>query len=292
MSPKHPLAEVFGFPTDNFSEEANRHRRDRLCPFNNKSPNCTKDSIEHPIGVCSVFHGDDVVITCPVRFREEWRIASDAATFFFPENAHWTSLTEVRLKDKHGKSAGNIDIVLLSYDHVGRIIDYGALEVQSVYISGNIGVPFRHYMEAPEKRFDMNWLGHRNYPRPDYLSSSRKRLAPQLIYKGGILNAWKRKMAVAINSGFFQTLPPLEEVPAQQAEMAWFVYEPSFNPDLKKYSLRKDRVVYTMFEPSLHKITRSEAGNEEDFLTKLQAKLNRKLDNGSRSGFAADAHDE
>jgi len=37
-----------------------------------------------------------------------------------------------------------------------------------------------------------------NYPRPDYLSSSRKRLAPQLIFKGGIINAWGKKTAVAL----------------------------------------------------------------------------------------------
>ena len=34
---------------------------------------------------------------------------------------------------------------------------------------------------------NMDWSSQHNYPNPDYLSSSRKRLAPQLIYKGGIL---------------------------------------------------------------------------------------------------------
>ena len=57
-------------------------------------------------------HGDRPVITCPVRFRENWLIADDAADFFFGEDATWTSLTEVRLTDYYGKSAGNIDVVL------------------------------------------------------------------------------------------------------------------------------------------------------------------------------------
>src|SRR5438270_820835 len=34
---KHPLAEVFGFPTDNQSPEAVRHRSKRLCPFNSRT---------------------------------------------------------------------------------------------------------------------------------------------------------------------------------------------------------------------------------------------------------------
>jgi hypothetical protein len=278
--PPHPLAEVFGFPTDNSTEEARRHRQDRLCPFNNRSPNCTKSSVEHPIGVCSVYHDDKPVITCPIRFRERWIIASDAAAFFFGPDARWTSLTEVRLQDRHGKSAGNIDVVLVAYDQVGRVVDYGALEVQAVYISGNISTPFLHYMEAPDARAAMDWRGQPNYPRPDYLSSSRKRLAPQLIYKGGILNAWKRKMAVALNTGFFNTLPAMEPVDAAEADIAWLVYDLAPDPVQQRLMLKWQRTVYTKFEASLLRITRSEAGEEFQFLHHLQTSVNRKLHPG------------
>jgi len=43
VTPKHPLAEVFGFPISNDSPEARRFRKSKLCPFNNfnnKVPNC------------------------------------------------------------------------------------------------------------------------------------------------------------------------------------------------------------------------------------------------------------
>jgi hypothetical protein len=92
------------------------------------------------------------------------------------------------LKDADGGSAGNIDIVLCAYDKAGKVYDFGALEVQAVYISGNVWNPFEHYMEAPVKNANMDWTNEENYPRPDYLSSSRKRLAPQLIFKGGIIH--------------------------------------------------------------------------------------------------------
>src|SRR5262245_28428720 len=124
---KQPLAEVFGFPIDNMSAEANRNRENKLCPFNNKVPNCTKDKANDPLGVCSIFTGEGTAITCPVRFRQDWMIAADAARFFFPAGATWTSLTEVRLKDAAGESAGNIDVVLVSYDDRGRLTDFGAL---------------------------------------------------------------------------------------------------------------------------------------------------------------------
>jgi hypothetical protein len=153
------MAEVFGFPIDNNSPDAIRYRGKRLCPFNNKVPNCTKDKANDPLGVCSVHEGESIAITCPVRFREDWLIADDAAAFFFPTGATWTSLVEVRLKDKRGQSAGNIDVVLVSYDDRGRVINFGSCEVQAVYISGNVRAPFEYYMEDPDSRFDMNWRG-------------------------------------------------------------------------------------------------------------------------------------
>ena len=112
MTPKHPLAEVFGFAVTDMSSSADRHRTKRLCPFNNKVPNCTKDKAQDPLGVCSVFHENEIVITCPIRFRQAWLIADDAAGFFFASDATWTTLTEVRLKDAGGESAGNVDVVL------------------------------------------------------------------------------------------------------------------------------------------------------------------------------------
>jgi len=114
--PVQPLAEVFGHLTTDHTGKANRYRSQRLCPFNNKVPNCTKDKAKNPLGVCSIYHDNHPVITCPIRFREEWIIAGHAASFFFKEGTTWSSLTEVRLNDLHGKSAGNIDVVLVAYD--------------------------------------------------------------------------------------------------------------------------------------------------------------------------------
>jgi hypothetical protein len=243
-------------------------------------PNCTKDKANDPIGVCSVFEGDKVVVTCPVRFRQDWIIAEDAARFFFPEKTRWTTLTEVRLKDAHGASAGNIDVVLCAYDATGKVTDFGALEVQAVYISGNIRKPFEYYMENPTERATMDWESKPNYPRPDYLSSSRKRLAPQLIFKGGIIRAWNKKTAVALHRGFFDTLPELKQVPRETAEMAWLVYDLERDAARNEFVLTRWREVYTKFDESLDKITHSQPGRLDDFLDVLQHKVNEKLENG------------
>ena len=230
--------------------------------------------------MCSVLHDQEVVITCPIRFRQEWIIADDAAEFFFPPNATWTALTEVRLKDAGGGSAGNIDIVLCAYDEAGKVYDFGALEVQAVYISGNVRNPFQTYMENPESNFTMDWTQEENYPRPDYLSSSRKRLAPQLIFKGGILNAWNKKTAVALNKGFFETLPKLHEVSKEKADIAWLIYD--VKPPVKSgshYELFREKIVYTRFDAALKQITKSRPGKMEDFLRQIQTKVDEKLEN-------------
>lgn len=274
---KNPLAEVFGFPTNNYSDDAERHRKQKLCPYGNKVPNCTKDKALDPLGVCSIFdENGKPTITCPIRFRESWIIAEDAANFFFPDESNWTSLTEIRLKDGNGQSAGNIDVVLTSYDKDGKLTDFGSLEVQAVYISGNVRNPFYHYMNDHKNNGDMHWEGP-NYPRADYLSSSRKRLAPQLLYKGGILKQWNKKQAVALHKSFYETLPNLPETEPEKADVAWFLYDLDYSKKLGRYSLIRYKTIYTAFEPAMLKITTAPAGPVEDFMAVLQNKLDDRL---------------
>ena len=269
-----PLAEVFGFPIDNFSGEADRHRAKKLCPFNNKVPNCTKDKANDPLGVCSVYEGDQLAITCPVRFRERWIIADDGSEFFFPSNTKWTSLTEVKLKDKYGKSAGNIDLVLVSYDDKGKVTDFGALEVQAVYISGNIRKPFEYYMQDPKSHSAMNWKNQQYWPGPDYLSSSRKRLAPQLIFKGGILHSWRKKTAVALDAPSFENFPKLKEVPRAEADIAWLVYEPTPNArSAGSPRLECRNVVYTERPEAPDTLALAEPESLDDFLTRIEYEM-------------------
>jgi hypothetical protein len=273
--PAHPLVEVFGYPVTDMSQEAIRHRAGRLCPFHNSSGlNCTKDSKTDPLGVCTVNHKDAPAITCPVRFRQDFLIVHDAARFFFPHNPRYLALTEVRLNDKYGKSAGNIDMVLVELNDDDQIVDFGALEVQAVYVSGNVKKPFKHYMSAPESNAHMEWpsLG---YPKPDYLSSSRKRLAPQLIFKGGILNKWGKKLAVAVHTPFFQQLPSLPQVDSQGAQIAWLTYDLNRDTVSNRYRLETANTYYTSFEDALSAITIADAGDVEVFIESLQDRIRR-----------------
>ncbi|MFP4528913.1 MAG: NotI family restriction endonuclease [Candidatus Kapaibacterium sp.] len=273
----NPLAEVFGFPITNNGSQAKRYRSKQLCPYNNKVPNCTKDKAKNPLGVCSINHNNAPIITCPVRFRQDWIIIENAANFFFSKSDQWTSLSEIKLLDKNGQTAGNVDYVLVSYNKNGEIIDFGSLEVQGVYISGNLRNPFEKYKENPKANF--SWTPGYNYPKPDYLSSSRKRLVPQMLYKGGIFKKWEKKQAVVLQKQFWDTLPVLPVVPEEKADIAWFIYDLEYNNKLKIFDVVLIEKVFTEFLPALDKIIIPTPGKVENFISLLQEKLDVKLDN-------------
>jgi accessory colonization factor AcfC len=88
-------------------------------------------------------------------------------------------------------------------------------------------------------------------------------------------------MAVAVDSQFFATLPFMEEVDKDEAELAWIVYDLKHDiaDDLRHLTLA--RTVYTRFIPTLDKITKSEPGDVQEFVDFLQGKLNEVLSMGS-----------
>jgi len=126
--PRQPLCEVFGFPVNCFDPEAVRYRTEKLCPFNNRIPQCTKDKAKDPLGVCSIKEGDLAIAICPVRFRQSWKIMADVQSFLLPNATKSDFVTEVRLKDANGQAIGNIDVVLVETDQ-REVIDYGQAEI-------------------------------------------------------------------------------------------------------------------------------------------------------------------
>jgi hypothetical protein len=202
-------------------------------------------------------------------------VATDAAEFFGFEPGTWTSLQEVRLNDANGVSAGNIDLVIAQYDEHGKITDFGSVEIQAVYISGNVRRPFEYYMGDPSGRQHMDW--RETQVRADYLSSSRKRLMPQLTYKGNILKNWNKLQAVTLHKTFWSTLPKPPTTSKDKAEVAWFVYDTVHDTSTNTYRLELVEIVYTEFGSALLSITSPVPGKLGDFENVLQKKLDAEL---------------
>ncbi|WP_425146887.1 NotI family restriction endonuclease [Deinococcus sp.] len=308
--PETYLAEVFGFPSDVRDDDVELFRSLCLCPFRPMRPDasrdlslphrevpfdqqfarCTKNSVIHPLGVCSVYAGTQPAITCPVRFGEgetmlnatkEWvasvlqtpaelmmaipeiRLVPGAADISRPEVSDSGSEVEV-ISGSKDASAGNIDYVLASVytDQVGSNImadyylgHYAALEVQAVYISGNVSNPFSEFMGG------QRWDGS-NPPRPDWLSSSRKRLVPQLAWKGSILHAWNIPVAVCVQLAFWKTMPYLSavtDVAETFPDMAWVIVD--LERRGRTYQLIHVNTLSSQFETALTAATKAPAGS-------------------------------
>ena len=274
--PNQPLCEVFGFPVDNFSDEAIRHRAEKLCPYNNQVPQCTKAKKNDPLGVCSMWDAGSPVIICPVRFRQNWRIIRDTGDFLVPNAANFDYVTEAKLVDAEDESVGKIDVVAIDVTD-GRVTNYGALEIQAVYISGNIRGPFDFYMQNPQENVDMNWPGP-NYPGPDWLSSI-KRLEHQLIMKGSLFVNWNKRMAVAVQRQFFthfRTMQRLPEVRQEEADMEWLLYNLEYNPAENRYNLVVERTAYYRMVDVLQQFSQVTAGEEAGFISLLEKKFREK----------------
>jgi Restriction endonuclease NotI len=168
------------------------------------------------------------------------------------------------MPDTKDASAGNIDYVLVDVytDQMGsslsedyRLLSYAALEVQAVYISGNVSNPFLDYMGGPL------WDG-RNPLRPDWLSSSRKRLIPQLAWKGSVLHAWHKPIVVCVQAAFWDTMPYLSAVtaaPKAFQEMAWVIID--LERDGRVYRLVHVKTSSSQFEAALTAATLAPAGS-------------------------------
>lgn len=77
---------------------------------------------------------------------------------------------------------------------------------------------------------------------------------------------------IAVQTTFFDRLPVIETVPPDDAEVAWLLYRMDYSALQERYILTLDRTVYTTFA-ALDKITGSEAGDVEDFVSVLNQRI-------------------
>ena len=202
------------------------------CPYQEGLPKCGKKG-----GVCGLRkysgnggrvaegRGGMVVTTCPRRFEQDGVVFHWLADILGldPRNAGLAREVPFMANTRTGKPAGKIDIVIGEPAHHGLV--WHGLEIQAVYFSG------------PGMRDDFltlsNDKGDRpKYPgavrRPDWRSSSAKRLLPQLQIKAPTLRRWAAKMAVCVDRGFFDSIGGPSERPRQDldsGDIIWMIPE-------------------------------------------------------------------
>ena len=202
------------------------------CPFQNAEPQCSKRG-----GVCSIQRygqgdngrlGEPVtgpVIVCPRRFEEGHVLVRWLAEIvgFAPGEAMLAREVPFMRSATTDRAAGKIDLVV-ARDRNGELTWYG-LEIQAVYFSG----------QGMTSEFEvLRGDGHERPPfpnavrRPDWRSSSAKRLMPQLQIKVPTLRRWASKIAVAVDRPFFDAIGDPSPSPSRNltdGDIVWLVPE-------------------------------------------------------------------
>ncbi|WP_269537358.1 NotI family restriction endonuclease [Cerasicoccus fimbriatus] len=196
------IYEFFGYRSDDQSDRAVDAAQKELCPIINER--CEKTFNDGIVsGVCSVKPmTTGPVICCPIRlYADNYKILSDVALKAFEERlelvtgplaiAHAKSKKcacvavfgkrkggELRLPQKSGSGSYFVDWILAKIDSNGQLVEFIAVEVQTIDTTGN----YRNgYHALTENRQIVKTTAGLNW------ENVSKRILPQLIYKGQVL---------------------------------------------------------------------------------------------------------
>lgn len=257
------IGEVFGHDT---ALAASRHKQNlHPCPFRDNE--CAKGNKRNPLGICSLTDGSTGTVVCPVRFLENQTMFRDAARIAFGQGAVCVAVPEVRvlevLRDGRRRKIGKVDYLLAKILD-GEAIDFAALEVQAVYISGeSIRPAFDHYLATGQ-------LSDASRRRPDFRSSAQKRLMPQLALKVPIFRRWGKRFFVATDSTFFAELPPMRPQTSGNAEVTWLAYR--FERQLHGgYLMQHPQVVHSLWDDVETALREGKAPEKSELLAQLTA---------------------
>lgn len=263
------ISEVFGFGTDNVSDDAWANRRAKRCPFRG-SP-CTKASKTDPIGICSLSDGTEAAALCPVRFVQNDLIFRDAARLAFGSGATFGIFPEIRIlkiesvDTKSDRKVGKVDY-LLGHVVAGELVDFAAVEVQSSYFSGTeTRSPLDHYMTKGV--LDLS----NSDRRPDFRSSAQKRLMPQLQLKVPVFRRWGKKFFVVVDTQFFSALPSFRPTTSSNSEVTWLSYP--IRKIGNDYELAQANVVYSEWDSVREALREGNPPEKAEIVAELQLKL-------------------
>ncbi len=194
--------EFFGYRADDKSNKAQKAVAHELCPIIKER--CEKTFNDGVIsGVCTLKPiTSGPVICCPIRlYAENYKILRDVSLKAFGENLdlipgreavscakienksciavfgkRWGG--ELRLPQKAGSGGYFVDWVLAKLDTTGKLLEFVAVEVQTIDTTGNYRNGFsalKSDRRVVKTTAGLNW------------ENVSKRILPQLIYKGQVL---------------------------------------------------------------------------------------------------------
>lgn len=198
------IAEFFGYSSEDSSKAALKQAASKICPF--LGVTCTKilSRLQVPSGCCTIRQktaGSPNVICCPIRlYAENYKMLREVAFSAFKKSLNlyagrvavekakkekgaiavfghgWGG--ELRLPQRRGSGSYFVDWVLAQLDECGELVEFTAIEVQTIDTTGNYQAAREALLTDRSLISDtvgFNW------------ENVNKRIIPQLIYKGQVL---------------------------------------------------------------------------------------------------------
>ncbi|MBN2007069.1 MAG: hypothetical protein JXA21_27205 [Anaerolineae bacterium] len=196
-------AEIFGYPIENQSEEAQAARESHWCPFLNHR--CDKKSrlLDFPFGVCSVERGGEIYAICPHRFEEPGAIAGVSRVMADIIEHYFGDFNNLMIFPEVGRpNVGSIDYVLARHKPMyPEVEDFVLVEFQSDSTTGTGAL-----VESVRDFFAGHDLQERSYPFGMNTYDSIKRAITQLMNKGIVYETWDAKCYWVIQEYIYANL--------------------------------------------------------------------------------------
>ena len=249
------------------------------CPFQIGNPPCSK---KH--GVCSIVQytrsdagrigckAGEPVIVCPNRFDQGGLLVHWLAEIvgFTLDDTRVAREVPFLRSTVTGKPAGKIDLVVAQ--ETGNKLEWYGLEIQAVYFSGP---GMSKELEAMTQDTNDTPPFPSVVRRPDWRSSSAKRLMPQLEIKVPTLRRWGSKVAVAVDRPFFESIGGKSEQYSQtltDGDIIWMVPQ-MIEDDEGRYVLSRGHWEVLTLEASNSKLRASKTMGLDEFELTLRKKL-------------------
>ena len=268
---RYGIAEWFGAPYVSMtSAERKRMARAALreasppvCPFQTGTPVCSKRG-----GVCSLREeNNSPVIVCPKRFSSGNLLPKWLAEIAGFSEVYLASEVPFMRSPSTGRAAGRVDLIIAGDSNASA---WFVLEIQAVYFSGDrMDSDFRAILEHGGNHPPEPAVAR----RPDWRSSSAKRLMPQLQVKGPTLRRWGTKLAVAVDLPFFEAIGGPTASPStdiNDGDVIWMVPRVDEN-----YNLIAHHWEVLPLEKSCEKLLSAETVKRQEFEDALRSKLTR-----------------
>ncbi len=274
------LAEVFGFPITNRSDEAEKARQRHWCPFTNSR--CAKQSrlLDFPFGVCSVSYHGHVCAVCPRRFEQRGslpdtsKVLEDLARHYFGDINNVVAFPEVGLP-----RIGTIDYVLVQHAPLHpEVTDFVAIEFQtdSTTGTGAIVQGLRDFVAGQDIHRQTYRFGMNTY-------DTIKRFVTQLLNKGIVYEAWDVKCYWVVEEYIYTNLVRRYGVrpdgfePEAASRFALYALEPANGVD-ERFDLNLRRFVSITVD-EMYQAMRTNPGlpSKEQFVRGLNARLRARL---------------